>query len=273
MNWKTILVPTDFSPSSDSALRLATSLARDGGARLLIVHVAEPRPAYTVAGIYASLPSGNEFEAENEQLRHVAAGPRNQVRAALPGGQPRGRDREVCGRRGRRHDRHGDAWPHRSCALVAGKRRRSHPPPRPMPGPHHKNDALINRLSHPWRQNMFDRREFLLTVGAGLAAASVTQRPFAEDRVPPFRKKLAIVTTEWRYKSHAWHMAERFLGGYPIAGRWHRPPFDVVAAYVDQKPENDLSRDRRGSSGSRFTRPSPRRCGAGARSWRSTECY
>lgn len=72
MNWKTILVPTDFSPSSDSALRLATSLARDGGARLLIVHVAEPRPAYTVAGIYASLPSGNEFEAENEQLRHVA---------------------------------------------------------------------------------------------------------------------------------------------------------------------------------------------------------
>lgn len=91
---------------------------------------------------------------------------------------------------------------------------------------------------------MFDRREFLLTVGAGLAAASVTQRPFAEDRVPPFRKKLAIVTTEWRYKSHAWHMAERFLGGYPIAGRWHRPPFDVVAAYVDQKPENDLSRDR-----------------------------
>ena len=37
---------------------------------------------------------------------------------------------------------------------------------------------------------------------------------------------------------------ERFLVGYPIEGRWHRPPFDVVAAYVDQKPENDLSRKR-----------------------------
>jgi hypothetical protein len=39
-------------------------------------------------------------------------------------------------------------------------------------------------------------------------------------------------------------MAERFLGGYPVRGRWHRPPLDVVSAYVDQTPQNDLSRDR-----------------------------
>ena len=39
-------------------------------------------------------------------------------------------------------------------------------------------------------------------------------------------------------------MAERFLVGYPKYGRWHRPPFDVVAAYVDQQPEGDLSRSR-----------------------------
>ena len=37
---------------------------------------------------------------------------------------------------------------------------------------------------------------------------------------------------------------ERFLHGYPIGGKWHRPPFEVVAAYVDQKPEGDLSRGR-----------------------------
>src|SRR5262249_383118 len=37
---------------------------------------------------------------------------------------------------------------------------------------------------------------------------------------------------------------ERFLAGYPIDGRWHRPPFDVVAAYVDQHPKGDLSHDR-----------------------------
>jgi hypothetical protein len=55
---------------------------------------------------------------------------------------------------------------------------------------------------------------------------------------------MAVITTEWRYRSHAWHMAERFLVGYPIDGRWHRPPLDVIAAYVDQHPTNDLSRKR-----------------------------
>ena len=50
---------------------------------------------------------------------------------------------------------------------------------------------------------------------------------------------MAVITTEWRERSHAWHMAERFLHGYPMGGQWHRPPFDVVAAYVDQRPKND----------------------------------
>jgi nucleotide-binding universal stress UspA family protein len=42
---KTILHPTDFSPSSEQALRLAVSLARDYGAKLMVLHVAEtPEP-------------------------------------------------------------------------------------------------------------------------------------------------------------------------------------------------------------------------------------
>jgi hypothetical protein len=39
-------------------------------------------------------------------------------------------------------------------------------------------------------------------------------------------------------------MAERFLVGYPTGGRWHRPPIEVVSAYVDQQPGRDLSRRR-----------------------------
>ena len=58
------------------------------------------------------------------------------------------------------------------------------------------------------------------------------------------RKRLAIITTEWRFQSHAWHMGERFLAGYPVRGRWHQPPIEVVSAYVDQTPANDLSRQR-----------------------------
>ena len=58
------------------------------------------------------------------------------------------------------------------------------------------------------------------------------------------RKRLAIVTTEWRFHSHAWHMGERFLTGYPIHGRWNHSPFEVVSAYVDQFPKSDVSRQR-----------------------------
>ena len=58
------------------------------------------------------------------------------------------------------------------------------------------------------------------------------------------RKRMAIVTTEWRYHCHAWHMAERFLVGYPTQGHWHEPNLEVVSAYMDQFPEKDLSRQR-----------------------------
>src|SRR3954469_18120463 len=91
---------------------------------------------------------------------------------------------------------------------------------------------------------MKSRRTFLGAVGAGVAAAAVAG---AAAEGP--RKKLAIVTTEWRYRSHAWHMGERFLAGYPIQGAWHRPRLDVVSAYVDQTPKNDLSKQRAKESG------------------------
>jgi hypothetical protein len=44
-------------------------------------------------------------------------------------------------------------------------------------------------------------------------------------------------------------MAERFLAGYPVKGRWHKPALDVVSAYVDQFPKNDLSKHRAKESG------------------------
>jgi hypothetical protein len=88
---------------------------------------------------------------------------------------------------------------------------------------------------------MGTRREFLGSVGAGLATAGFARGGIGgEGR----RKRLAVITTLWNERSHAWHMAERFLVGYPIEGEWHRPEIDVVSAYVDQKPAGDLSRGR-----------------------------
>lgn len=88
---------------------------------------------------------------------------------------------------------------------------------------------------------MLTRRRFLGTVAAGIAGGSLLS---AAQPVAAPRKKMAVVTTVWRDRSHAWHMAERFLHGYPIQGKWHRPDYEVVSAYVDQTPEGDLSRDR-----------------------------
>ena len=62
-------------------------------------------------------------------------------------------------------------------------------------------------------------------------------------------KKLAIVTTVWRYLSHSQHMGDRFLVGYPFEGKWHRPAMEVAALYVDQKPAGDQSADRARSFG------------------------
>jgi hypothetical protein len=57
-------------------------------------------------------------------------------------------------------------------------------------------------------------------------------------------KRIAIVTTVYRYLSHAQHIGDRFLVGYPREGAWHMPDMKVVSLYVDQKPENDQSAAR-----------------------------
>ena len=54
-------------------------------------------------------------------------------------------------------------------------------------------------------------------------------------------KRIAVVTTVYSYLSHAQHEADRFLVGYPLNGKWHRPDMKIVSLYVDQKPANDLS--------------------------------
>jgi hypothetical protein len=57
-------------------------------------------------------------------------------------------------------------------------------------------------------------------------------------------RRVAIVATVWTYLSHAQHMGDRFLVGYPYAGKWQRPNIEVVSLYVDQKPRDDQSAAR-----------------------------
>jgi hypothetical protein len=76
------------------------------------------------------------------------------------------------------------------------------------------------------------RRTFLASAAAVPALAQA--RP----------KRIAIVSTIFRLQSHAQHIGDRFIVGYPFAGEWHKPNTEVVSLYVDQKPANDLSEAR-----------------------------
>src|SRR4029079_8387547 len=59
MQLKKILFPTDFSHASDAGMPLATMLARDTGATLVILHVEEPPLAYGGGELYYGGPEPN----------------------------------------------------------------------------------------------------------------------------------------------------------------------------------------------------------------------
>jgi nucleotide-binding universal stress UspA family protein len=68
---KTILHPTDFSPGSKFAFRLACSLARDYDARLVVLHVGAPPPAIIGEVLVAPPPLEDYEEALRQQLTRL----------------------------------------------------------------------------------------------------------------------------------------------------------------------------------------------------------
>jgi len=79
---------------------------------------------------------------------------------------------------------------------------------------------------------MVKRRAFLGSIAAGLTIAGGTT---AAEPLDSPRKRMAVITTEWRYHSHAWHMAERFLVGSSLPVTWRMPSIDLpYAAEVEE---------------------------------------
>jgi hypothetical protein len=106
------------------------------------------------------------------------------------------------------------------------------------------------------RSHRCSRRKFLAQAAALTLAGSRTAGSTAAETVPPggFRTRpgkpsiegrapLAVVCTVYRPLSHAYHLAGRFLHGYCRDGQLHLPRHFVRSVYVDQRPENDLSRE------------------------------
>src|SRR4051812_35575388 len=94
------------------------------------------------------------------------------------------------------------------------------------------------------RDLRYSRRNFLasaaaLTLGSGLPAKAAVRGPRPRDGRAP----LAVLGTVYRPLSYLYHLAGRFLHGYPRDGRHHTPAQYVHSLWVEQAPENDLSRD------------------------------
>ncbi len=87
------------------------------------------------------------------------------------------------------------------------------------------------------------RRRVLAAAPAALALASSRAAPADEPRRRP---RVAAIATEMRPLSHGEVIIDRFLEGFGWAGEHHHPAVDLVALYVDQRPESDLSRERAG---------------------------
>jgi hypothetical protein len=105
------------------------------------------------------------------------------------------------------------------------------------------------------RRRRCSRRKFLaqaaaVTFAGGLprqaAGSDIPQEAHFRSRPPRLktdgRKPVAVVCTVYRPLSHAYHIAGRLILGYPLDGHFHVPSAFVRAMYVDQFPDNDLSR-------------------------------
>jgi hypothetical protein len=88
------------------------------------------------------------------------------------------------------------------------------------------------------------RREAVVGTLAAWGIARGVLRADGEASRRSGRPRVAAVVTEYRKMSHGQGIVDRFLEGYGWGGRHRRPEVDVVALYVDQRPEGDLSGER-----------------------------
>ncbi|MFN8496115.1 MAG: hypothetical protein U0350_51460 [Caldilineaceae bacterium] len=71
----------------------------------------------------------------------------------------------------------------------------------------------------------------------------------------------------YRYLSHAQHFCDRFLVGYPVKGRWHRPGGEIVSLFVDQNQEMTRALTEREFGFAVYPTRLPRRCVVAATNW------
>lgn len=92
-----------------------------------------------------------------------------------------------------------------------------------------------------------NRRELMastmLGMMSGMALPSIATAqtgPNAGNVASPRKPRVAAINSIYRLRSHAYHIAGRFIYGYTRNGFHHQPPFELVRMWNHQQPENDL---------------------------------
>lgn len=81
-------------------------------------------------------------------------------------------------------------------------------------------------------------RRDLLKLGS--VAAMSPWLPLRADEAKPRLPRVAAINSIYRLRSHAYHIAGRFIHGYTINGLHHQPPFQLVRMFDHQQPADDL---------------------------------
>jgi universal stress protein A len=89
MNWKKILVPTDFSHLSDQAVGIAVALAKESSGTVILLHVEEAPVAYGAGEMYYGIAEP-DTDALRKMLQEIRLPEGVAVERHLTAGEPAG---------------------------------------------------------------------------------------------------------------------------------------------------------------------------------------
>jgi hypothetical protein len=101
---------------------------------------------------------------------------------------------------------------------------------------HQVSTNLVAIVGNAVRRN--SRLSSTFVVFVSLCLILITSVAQSDDKLP----RVAVITTVWRHNSHADVLGSRLVQGYTLDGRGEFPKLKLVSAYVDQFPDNDMSR-------------------------------
>lgn len=97
------------------------------------------------------------------------------------------------------------------------------------------------------------RRHFTgMLAGAATLPWAMSCATPGSRKVADRRPRVALITTIVRKFSHGQHFVDRLLEGYGWHGEHRQSPLELVSLYVEQFPENDVSRERSRRRGPRL---------------------